>query len=459
MAVTNNPSAVFLWARSGGGHETAKNALLNRSIEAYKKEGKTLDVQDVDITGDKILNAVKLPFVGGLGDMGVNAWNSAQKRGDLKFLSWYAAWQWLGEIIFYPIVYFRTKALLRELKGEPEMFVCTQAFCISAIVHAVQRMNYERGWNLKVQVHLTDLPSKHATHFFPSIHKVGSDETMSQLLTLHSPPPQLKSTQDEREFWEKMCGKHIRVITSNTYPIRKAFFDTEKLREQVEQPTLQLKLKNDEQLHSIKKDDKVALLMLGSQPTHQSVLNWLDTFAQAAPSGEQKRTEHLFLFCGAPATENNPNELLSAVQEKLRTLELPPHLKVTPFTFQDADTIALLLARSDCSITRSGGATCMELLHLHHSNIDRPGKLTLIHSEAELDQGEIEHEMKKMELKEQHQNLQKEELAAKASEQYLRKEGIAVWEASNAKYLENKIGAHVVNARSSRKRLAEQFFG
>ncbi len=587
-SVENDPIGVFFWARSGGGHRTAKEGVKQQKIKEYAAQGKTLDTKaDYDIT-DKVLNLVQLPFAGGLGDLGVKSWDEAQKKGDLRFLERWASLQWIGEIIFYPLVYFRVKCLLQDLRVEPEFVVSTQAFCLNAIMRAMQSVNKEKKWNMHMHVYLTDMPSKKATHFFPSIKKVADDESLRPLITVHAAPPLLKPGQTEKDaarFWEKYCGK-VKVITNEKFPIREAFLETGVLKKRLEQPTVNVRLKLNHPSEasviqsglnatakaschfdeatasiSVKNEDKVGFLMLGSQPTTQSVLNWLHTFVasskKSAPKEGEKHVQHyLFLYCGASHTSSVRNPLLDAVEEEIRKLSLPPHFNIIPFTNQEAEEIALLMARNDISITRSGGGTAMELLQLHEADIPkRPNKRTLIHTEAKQDlaalnrirdhkefrekivaeiaqqtnnkslmgsaewkairndmrkfvQGlgysanksrlivdnilslysgkdtpdleeifnglqqnakllseraakrekKIREEMRRMKEKSKYQDMTLADLKTLAVERVLTREGIAVWEASNAKYLKKKLGATVVNPEYAAGIIDSSFF-
>lgn len=593
--VTRNsaPTGLFFWARSGGGHRTAKDGIKQQKIKEYAKQGETLDTKhDIDITSEKVLNAVKIPFMGGCGDFGVNAWDGAQKRGDLQFLKTYASLGWIGEIIFYPLVYFQVKWMLQDLKVEPEFIVSTQAFCMRAMVHAMHTVNKEKNWNMHMNVYLTDLPSKKAIHFFPSIRRVTADKELRKLITLHAAPPLLhanQSSEEERDFWKTHCGK-INVITNENFPIREAFLETEKLKEKMEKPVVQVNVRlnhseeqaiirsgltraaldsvviDDKQVSfNIQKSDKVAFLMLGSQPTTQSVLNWLHTFVNSSrESGREDRQHYFFFYCGGAHSDQERNGLLEAVQQELEALKreekIPAHFNIVPFTNQDADEIALLMARSDVSITRSGGATSMELLQLNQADLPkRQNKLTLIHSESllldekvsrmhdtsafvkkivvdineqmnaralleseewdaikeellefcrqqgysekksqnivsnilriyayspdgvekpdftemletlrtqakmtskklESNEKRIEEKMKEMQQKAKYQELSLASLRQQAIENILTKDGIVLWEAGNAKYLQKKLGAHVVNPQYAKPLLDNSFF-
>jgi hypothetical protein len=407
-------TGVYFWARSGGGHRTAKEGLKEQKIKEYHEIDKSLTSHlDVDITGNSVLSSIKIPFLGGLGDLAVNAWDNAQKRGDIGYLLRHASLGWIAEFICYPIVYFRVKWLLQDLKVEPEFLISTQAFCISAIVSAMRAVNHERKWNMHMHVHLTDLPSKKAVHFFPSMRKVADYPALRELVTLHAAPPITKNGQTEAEFWEKYCGK-IKVITGDKFPLQKAFIDTAGLKEELEKPesSVKIKLNNPEESAfiqqglsetcearsafrekevelKIKKDDKLAFLMLGSVPTEESVKEWLDNIVLESEHADRYRQHYFFMYCGKPSSDIEKNELLPQVNEKIKQLKaankLPMNFSIIPFSYQSDDVIAFMMARSDLCVTRSGGLTSMQLLAIDRADLPkRENKKVLIHSEAQL---------------------------------------------------------------------------
>jgi len=397
------PSAVFFSAPLGNGHVTAKNALIHRNEELHGKQNFT--AVDVDIT-KRIFN-IWIPFIGNIGDYAANQWNSAQKAGNLSSLQRFSGLQWLAEMIAYPIVYFKVKWLLEELKEEPQFLISTQAFSLHAMTNAMRTVNKAKNWNMKMHVHMTDMPSKEATHFIPSIKKVGDDRNLSHLVTLYAPKPLLKDSQTEESFWKEHCG-NVRVISTDPFPIRKAFLETKKLAEKVSQEelTIPIRINNPNEVAiiekgmglpqqteenrypiRIQKNDNVGFLMLGSQPTTTSVIAWLQTFINEGAKATGEKDYYFFLYSGAPEKDQQ-NPLLRAVEQEIDILRknnrIPDNFHIIPFTHQGPEEIALMMARSDLTITRSGGATSMELLHLHQAPDlpKREGRCTIIHSEA-----------------------------------------------------------------------------
>lgn len=580
-----DPAAVFFWARLGGGHKTAKDAIQERLTREYAAKGQNLDTSaDYDMTGDKILNAIWLPFIGRLGDKGADSWNNAQKAGNLSTLTRIASLGWIGELLLYPFIYFKVKHLFMQMKQEPRHIISTQAFCLNAIARAVLAVNKEKGWNMHIDVHLTDLPSKMATHFFPSVRRATNDAKLQKLITLHAPHPLVKSGSSEADFWRKHCGK-AHVVSSDVYPIRRAFLETKSLGEKLSksETTISMKLNHENESKildcgkedteaktyeiTVKKEDKVGFLMLGSQPTTESVRAWLHTFVEESRKQTQKkdREYYFFLFCGAPEKANAQNPLLESVRKEIECMQkqhtLPANVHIVPFTNQNADFIAHLMARSDLTITRSGGATSMELLQLRQSKDipKRPDQCTFIHSEAlsrpkdqesyaalettlhslveaihttkgtkvrlspeewifvakELEKTcrkmgiskkeaaalsqsiiecykkghapsqtivrnilsafqnrtesmssqsiartrKIEKKVNELRKKEKYASLPEKQLRQQATEALLRDEGIILWEGKNAKYLQEKLGAEVVNPEFAQQSLREKFFG
>lgn len=404
-------TGVYVSAPLGGGHVTAKNGVRARQEEECRALGHRFQTAaDVDIT--KYANIGPFRF----GDWSANMWNDAQKKGDLRTLRQMTLpiCMRIAEFFMGWLVRLRFKAMLRSLQQPPKYVVSTQAFCLKDIARAVYEVNKERNWDMHLDVYLTDLPSKRATHFFPSVKRLADDPKLRAITTLHASRPIEKPTRTEQEFWEKHCGK-IRVKTDDPFPIRATFLHTETLGEQLRKPTLDvpLRLNNPHEISIIRSgmgvfdrvnedkqdtlyqiriqtQDKVGFLMLGSQPTQEAVLSWLRTFVQARVQQPHisGREHYFFLYCGAPEKEGVHNPLWNAVAQEIAKMRqdgsLPADMHIVPFTNQDANVIAPLMARSDMTVTRSGGATSMELLQLHQSPHipKRENRCTFIHSEA-----------------------------------------------------------------------------
>jgi len=118
----------------------------------------------------------------------------------------------------------------------------------------------------------------------------------------------------------------------------------------------------------------------------------------------------VFVFCADQ--EKNQKNLFQGIYELVHSVkEYPKNLSVIPMSFQKEDVIAPLFYRTDISLTRSGGQTAMELMSVSKAQI-------WIHSEA----------------KKQGSPISDEDLL----------KGIPGWEAGNACYLRDKLGAKIV---------------
>lgn len=433
---------VFFDSSGGSFHILAKKALLGRQKEADVKlqaEYKTLTGKDlqgrqyieVDMMKD-ILN-IQLPLIGRLniGNWCVKSWNAAQQKGNISQQRRLVALQWLAELLFFLIVYIKTRRLLKSLQIEPGRFVSTQALCTSAIVRAIQHTNKSKGRNLHLELHMTDMPRIESEHFLKSLKKIGKNKKLAPLVKLHVPSA-YKDNEDspkrieEDKLMNRYSGK-IKWVRCQQFPIRKTFLDKKAVEKMAMQTEFELKLYDGDAARlehgfnhaskdrlkidptsgnakiEIKSKDKVAMLVLGSQPTHNSVLDWIDTMVTEARakefiSSQNDKTQHFFfVYCGypdRPATEEDTeeiNELLPIVTAKLRKLKesgkLPENLNIVPFLFQNDETQCPLMARSQLPMNRSGGGLAMENIHLHQTLKDinqtlGRDRINIIHSEG-----------------------------------------------------------------------------
>lgn len=158
--------------------------------------------------------------------------------------------------------------------------------------------------------------------------------------------------------------------------------------------------------------------MLGSQPTQQATLSYVQSFIDAFKERkESNQTHYFFVFCSQKKFEKTP------LQDRIRDLILaqtnyPKNLIIIPMSSQGDDVIAPLYFRSDATLTKSGGITAMELLSV------AKGKIWIHHEETSLN------------------ILQKMLLSQKSSSSSYK--GMPRWEYGNAIYLEELKGATIV---------------
>lgn len=453
MSINNNvePIGIWIWSRGGGGHEAVKKALVQQA-----KKNPAYVSKEYDLMGDEILNSISLPIFGQVGDGCVKKWDEAQKRGDVKQLTELADRQWLSEFMFSKTVYDKILDILRKQPHEPTEFVSTQALCLPAIARAIKQINKERGWNLSFKLYFTDMLTSECKHFTQSLSQITDDPSLARLLHLYVPSAQKeKDMQMISTFGETI---QCTLLDPQNFPVREAFLEDYKLaslllenkmsieivinspseKAQIEgglSVLTPVKIKNNKAIYTVSQEDRVAFLMLGSKPTHKSVIQWIDVIVKESVTYTSQihssNHTYFFVYCGAPEMSATgqivPNELLRSASRHLEALKrkgkLPANISIILFTNQTDSTLAPLIARADLTITRSGGSTCMELLHLLKSDVipQRANRLSLIHSEGG-------------------------------------KGGIPLWEYGNAQYLGDTIGAQIVTPKSAKALIRSHFF-
>lgn len=479
---------LFIWSRGGGGHKAVMEAKMQELEERGDYEFIALDMM-----GEEFLNSLVFPIIGKMGDFAVSIWNDAQKAGDVRKQKIVSSLQWLAEIVFTPFVYRRMRRFLLSRKTPLKGIIVTQALCNAGIASAIRTVNRKRGWNMRLDLWMSDLPTEKAIHFFYSIRKIGRSQSLSDLVTLYSPPPYAKDTLikgKEFDWWQKWVGK-VRVITDQPYPIRKAFLDQPSLIGKAVH--LQLRSAGQKPLcFHIEGRDKVATLMLGSQPSVQAVLDYVDVMIKLSIEEDLQRKKqkmisdtryYFFVFCGTGLAKDY---LISEVRKRTVSPNFPLFLTIVPFSLQTDQELAPLLARSDVTLTRSGGATSMELMHL---NREKKG-LTLIHSEG-AQRGDRLWSRLVDKLVPHHKKGEVAQLASSkeplarihlVEPSFVKKEtpppykrnfrsffhdlegqfvispGIFLWEAGNAEYLKQKIEAQIVTPKHVETILQTLFF-
>jgi hypothetical protein len=443
---------IFIWSRGGAGHK----AVMDAKKQEWAAKG-NYRLLDLDIMGDAFLNSFSVPFMGKFGDFCVSFWNGAQIAGNITRQTILVKVQWLAEILFYPIIYFKIKKILEGLTKPLECIIVTQPLCNTAIARAMRKINLERKWNMRLDIWMSDLPTEKATHFFSSIKKIARNKKLRPLVTLYSPRPDIGVEISDEAWWRKNCG-NIRVITDQPYPIRKAFLDQQSLLGQ----SVELSLRNDQgkKLNfNIRKEDKIATLMLGSQPSKRAVLDYIDIVIKLARAKrkklESKKIEaryYLFVFCG----ESDRNDSLrKEIESRVEAGKFPVFLRIIPFSYQSDEELAPLLARSDLTLTRSGGSTAMELMHL---NRDKKG-ITLIHSENyDIRPQFFARFLQVNRLRSKFWKILKKNPDSSTDKEMLLTKGVIRWEVGNAEYLKKKIEAQVVSPAQIEHVLKQVFF-
>ena len=175
--------------------------------------------------------------------------------------------------------------------------------------------------------------------------------------------------------------------------------------------------------------DEVILVMLGSQPTVEAVLEYAAESLKLPRVSGGKR--YVFLACGRPTSAVYQQLYKETVTLARENCNASSPTVLVPFTGQAA---AEILARADLTVTRSGGLTAGELLALHRRG---DSKRFLLHVEPVGDEAKTRAlaALPNMKSEEQAMGLAANEAALL---------GMVPWEAGNARYLERVLGASLV---------------
>ncbi len=376
-------------------------------------------------------------FWAGIGKYWGNQWNHAQRKGDVSTLSWIVNWQIFADYLFWPAIFFQSlRTLFRE---QIDRVIDTQPMGTSALLKAIRIYNWVKAKNIQLEKIVVDLPTEDATHFFGPVKKLSPlDRSTLKLTTI---PPLLSPGETDEAFWQHHCNLTPSAICFEKFYVRQTFLKYQKKECLAEPFSIQIRIKNQEERTLIQKSvekgvlrplyqdqnitfsippkDRLATLLLGSQPANDATLRYVMRFIQEAQRKDPAGLPlHLFVFCA----DHQPGEesLFRTISLRVsKEMNYPSQLSIIPISFQEEDVIAPLFSRSNLTCTRSGGQTAMELMCVSS------GK-TWIHSEARIDPrtGALPT---------------REALLA----------GIPGWEAGNARYLENRLGAQIVTPETS----------
>ena len=391
---------LFLYSSGGGGHKSAKNALLEKDLKQFMRslsfrfenEQATLAMMD-----DRFQDYAKFlkwckemglvneadtlhDYLGPVGVKAASNWDEAQKAGNVKKQERLASLQWLSDIIFGPIIFARTlRALISQ---QPKEIISTQAMATGSILRAINVYNLfwkpKEHADVKLHLYMTDMPTELSGHFFDSIKNLS--DRHKNILMLHGP---------KSEKLEKLSGlssSQIHQLDVLDLPVNPAFLEaaTQPL-ENEEQIHIKITCQKEGQLlneilkhqssdtfkplvmeghdqsqilnYQAKATDKKMFIMLGSQPTKEAIKEYVEAYIKLADSNPTENF-HLFAFTGQFSKECFYQELCEFIKAKDKW---PTNLKVIPLSFQDPAQIVRLELLCD-TITRSGGGTIMELL-------------------------------------------------------------------------------------------------
>lgn len=415
MTLVEKPKKLLIITSSGGGG-------LLQTATAKEQEARVQDPSVIIIRKDVMKDWVWET----MGNFFVHRWNTAQIQGNVAFQSFCAWAQKIVEYVLWPNYFFC--ALYTFFKEDIDRVIDTQPIGTAPIIRAMRIFNRMRNKQLRLEKVLVDLPTKKATHFFHPIKKLSKKSR--KCLKLVTIDPLLEEGQTKEEFWQTHCKLSDTEVHYEDVYVRQAFKKYQGVGKATEAKTLKVRFKSPEELHLMKKtfgrgsisfqegshdlhfhigpQDRVATVLLGSQPASEATLNYVKGFIELAQLTSSGRTPiHLFVFC---ADFHGP--LFKKVTDWVASVRnYPKHLSIIPFGFQSDDVIAPLFSRSDLTCTRSGGQTAMELICVSNGEM-------WIHSET----------------KPKHEELTLDDLLA----------GIPGWESASAAYLHKLHGAKIV---------------
>ncbi|MEM7175410.1 MAG: hypothetical protein AAF443_05760 [Chlamydiota bacterium] len=418
----------------GGGHIQAAKAQAVKVL----KENPMATIIEKDILIDWVGKRFGKTFV--------RIWNASQKHGNLTILNFLSKNVPTADIVLWPYIFLRSFFTL--LKENVDQIIDTQPIGTPAIIKAIKCVQKINQKPLKLEKIVTELPTDHVIHFFKPIKKLSKENR--SLVKLISTAPLLRQQQTADIFWQHFCGLRENEICYAKFPLRPSFDKYHRIASPLTRQTqIEIKVASYEEKHliantikkgtlrteiyrdkiaiTIESTDKVATILLGSQPAEESTIkyvkNYIKMVQQATNLRLQKKRQELypshktffdlnrhllFVFCNYHV--EHKTTLLRRVHDFIQKIDAyPQNLTIIPMCFQGDEVIAPLYYRSDATFTRSGGLTSMELMAVAQGQI-------WIHSE-------IKHEQKKP---------------------HALHKGMPLWESGNATYLKEKKGARLI---------------
>ena len=441
-------STLYLYSSGGGGHKSAKDAQVEKNFNAMLKS--VIKLQPNGAIGDELTDPTKFvqwcksaglvhevdvlhDYLGSVGESCSSMWDQAQIAGDVKKQENLASLQPLSDLFFGPVIFFKTLQTL--IKLNPKKIVSTQAMATPAILFAIRIYNMfykpEGHADVKLHLYMTDMPTEYAGHYFDSIKSIFNTFGRCDLI-LHAPKAY------EGLSLEKLSGlpsEQIKILKNSELPVRSSFIDAAaKFEPSSKELTINLKEKEEFLLLQkvLKKQKRKAehsecyknvyfdkdtigngyFLMLGSNPGKSAVEGYVDQFIKQAKENPMEQFS-LFAFTGKFENECYYKELCKYILAKE---DWPENLQIVPMSYQGPKQLAALELTCN-TITRSGGATVMELLVLDEIATFKglSKKKRLVHAQPPTNTKTMDP-----------------------------KTGIPLWERGNFLFMEKAIGADIV---------------
>ena len=372
----NKKTILLISAAGGGGHIQAANGIAMHLLK-----------QDPDtkiIRKDILLDWMGKAF----GKCFTFIWNNSQKKGNLAILKWCSQKTQVVDYLFWPSIFLH--AFFTLIRKDIDQIIDTQPIGTAPVIKAIKWANKITHKPLKLEKIITELPTETLPHFFKPIKGLSArDRSFLKLITT---TPLLKKGQTAELFWQQNCGLSEKEVHYDNPPLRPTFrIYMDKMLQATERIKIHIKINSpcekplitnvikrgnapvdisqDTISITIEPEDKVATILLGSQPNEGATIKYVKNFISLAKRVEEKEIRHLlFVFC-----DHHPEQkhsLLRRVHDAIqKSTDYPPSLSIIPMCFQGDEVIAPLFYRSDATFTRSGGLTSMELLSVAQGQI------------------------------------------------------------------------------------------
>ncbi len=456
-------------------------------LEAMKREIKHMQDANGDRTSVTTIDIYKsaCSFNTYIGEKCTDLWDDAQRSGNIRLQEALIKKQPMSTRLFYYPTYYTILKLLRTPDKHgllPDLVVVTIPVCIEAVCQAVEDENARRKQkNIQpikgINLHVMEPPTDGAVYYFTSLSRLKKSQ--ANIVTLYSLDPSKQELEKydattKEDYWFAKTGNRFKVVTL-------AEVDDDYINCQTALPgpgeatKIVLKTQNPDEvafttseargIHSaegtfsvdIQAQDQVGLVMLGGVPTQSAILGYVSKAIESAEQVPQDKKSYLFVACGRPKDNTLYPKVIKLVEE-FNSSEAAKRsgLHIIPFTGQPVKQI---FGRCDFSITRSGGLTAQEIVTLKAAEKQK-NKVVYIHGQIESNfstpyeqelakqtPNELAHIVLAKRILDQEIALKQatQEELQKAYDGYIQKAGMPLWEADNAEYLHQTVGATPVN--------------
>ncbi len=393
-------------------------------------KGQKQILEKIDPNANIITKDFMLDWLGVImGNFGVYAWNTAQKRGKVSIQKFLGNGQRILDILFWPRIFF--SAYIDLLRYDIDFVFHMQALGASAIIKAIRLYNKVKKKNVVLKIIFTDLPAKKSKHYFNPIKRLSKKDKKYLLISSIKPP--LQQNQTEKDFWQKNCKISMDRVCHDPYPVRESFYKLENKKRESIDYKIKIRFANDVEgklikeiskrgncafiktdstiEYTIKPIDFLITIILGSKPCFKAIYNYVYNLIDFMKKNLVKKNIIVFPYCSS-AKDPVIKKLHNMV---MKIDNFPNNLTIAAMSFQEEDVVASLYFRSDLTITRSAGQTAMELKKVSKAKF-------FVHTESNLK-------------------------VTKASNEKLLK-GIPVWESGIASFMQEQMNAQLVNPKS-----------